>query len=120
MDLSQAQGRRLTGGGAQLPPDPAHDHSDGIRLVGPPSPGCLVELGGRQIKANQKLVLKFVDELNRHRAERDLERGTPGQHQLGDVTRPGGKVGFHIFGGAPAGPESRSRWWTGTSWPAGP
>jgi hypothetical protein len=56
--------------------------------------------------ALQDLVRQYVAVANEGRDRRDQERGTPGQHHIGDVTRSGGRVRITVFGGVPPGPDS--------------
>lgn len=55
---------------------------------------------------HQQLVRQYVEETNKSRAGREEQQGTPGKHRLGDVTQPGGKVRFRVFGGVPPGTDS--------------
>src|SRR5207249_11670087 len=57
-------------------------------------------------RADQELVRQYVQVSNQQRDRNDEEQGTPGQHHIGDVTAPGGKVAITVFGGVPAGPDS--------------
>jgi hypothetical protein len=56
--------------------------------------------------ADQERVRRYVEAANRDRDERDLQRGTPGRHHIGDVSQTGGSIGFKVFGGVPPGPDS--------------
>jgi hypothetical protein len=83
-----------------------------LGILSPPAWQQLMQTGQLSIPfdqlspENRRVVLKYVDEANQHRLADDLEQGTPGRHHLGDVTQPGGKIGFNVFGGAPPGPDS--------------
>jgi hypothetical protein len=57
-------------------------------------------------RADQERVRQYVEVSNQQRDREDEARGTPGQHHIGDVAAPGGKVAIVVFGGVPAGPDS--------------
>src|SRR5207248_2954750 len=42
--------------------------------------------------ADQELIRQYVEKANKARDQDDWERGTPGQHHMGDVTQPGGAI----------------------------
>jgi hypothetical protein len=71
----------------------------------------LLETGNLQLSYDrmtpeeQGLARQYVEQSNKDRDARDLERGTPGRHHIGDLSQSGGKFGLSVFGGVPAGPD---------------
>jgi hypothetical protein len=64
----------------------------------------------------QQEVLQYVEEANRRRDARDEREGTQGRRRIGDVTRPGGKIAFDVYGGVPPGPDSSLDFGVEPSW----